>query len=125
LNTSLQSPILKNDTGEYYIVQNRYTACKHCILCKTHRDLRWHKYSCSMEDMSDITEDEHTEVLKCKNCTQCGKFTSSEYNNYCTLKVEFKGVFNWDIIIRLDCYFSENLLIEVKPTLGDDYPNVL
>jgi uncharacterized protein (DUF3820 family) len=48
----------------------------------------------------------------------------SDRYNYDSLRIniEFEGEFNWDIILKSGKVIR---LIEIKPILGDDYPNVL
>ena len=68
----------------------------------------------------------------------CKKLIKKIQNGYVPtgIKVEFEGEYNWDVVITNNnskdrYYFSQNdntmrkTYIEIKPTLGDDYPNVL
>lgn len=68
-----------------------------------------------------------------KNIEQFIKYIIRKHNlkNYLSkfpLEAEFEGKFNWDVIIKdlkLGEQFYNMICIEIKPLLGDDYPNVL
>lgn len=105
----------KDKDGRFY--RHEYCVCNECVLCETHKKLHDRRYSQTI-----IGEEEYTKVNKCGECVQCSRCKITERKGYRNIKVEFEGDFNWDLIVNSDNYRT---LIEIKPTLGDDYPNVL
>ena len=115
LRSIFDKRLQKDESGQYYYSYTAYHVCDDCILCDNHKRIRKHKE----EDFNKICQDDHTNIHECKDCSQCNECKITQHKTYPKPHVEFEGNFNWDIII------DRSMLIEVKPTLGDDYPNVL
>lgn len=112
------STYTRTDCGKYYSTSVEYEICEQCTLCDIHRKLLKYQYSNDY-----ISETEYNQISECVKCTQCVKCIHTERKYWIKPKVEFEGIYNWDIIIKCDRHYTK--LIEVKPLLGDDYPNVL
>jgi hypothetical protein len=79
------------------------------------------------------------EVLKMRNFKFIKEVNSSfqEIERQRNVKlrcVEFEGIYNWDVITKLDLsyingddkeHYLPDFYVEIKPLLGDDYPEVL
>ncbi len=110
---------IKHNNGEYKYQSNTYTICTDCRPCSIHRKPDYYKY----HKYQNIPSKEHAEISSCVDCTQCEDCVDTKFTHNLDLEIEFEGDYNWDIIIK---YLQDRqLLIELKPSLGDDYPNVL
>ena len=146
--------ILKEDNGNYYTEYDEYNVCidhkenskfmksvyekcekccncKRTLSCNACENCINHKYSYSHKCTDNIIEynicGKHCEdskfvknlIQECKNCILQTK------KRYEDISIEFEAKYNWDVIIESNNYRRYNFYIEIKPLLGEDYPNVL
>lgn len=120
----------KLEKEEYEEIQQKYNECWSKINKleepeKEYRNKKW-EISSKIRDLDSSIKtlnEKQSEVLDEKECLN-ELYEKLKNNGFIIEKTTFE-VNGWDVYIRLGFPYNANVFLELKPSVGDDYPSVL
>ena len=120
----------KLEKEEYEEIQQKYNECESKIgkLKEPEREYRNKKWEISnkirdIDSSIKTLNDKQSKILEKKGCLNklCEKLRN---NRFVIDKTTFE-VNGWDVYMHLGFPYNANIFLELKPSVGDDYPSVL
>lgn len=120
----------KLEKEEYEEIQQKYNECWSKINKleepeKEYRNKKW-EISSKIRDLDSSIKtlnEKQSEVLDEKECLN-ELYEKLKNNGFIIEKTTFE-VNGWDVYMRLGFPYNANVFLELKPSVGDDYPSVL
>lgn len=120
----------KLEKEEYEEIQQKYNECESKIgkLKEPEREYRNKKWEISnkirdIDSSIKTLNDKQSKILEKKGCLNklCEKLRN---NGFVIDKTTFE-VNGWDVYMHLGFPYNANIFLELKPSVGDDYPSIL